>query len=68
MPAFVTTLSPTLIHHFAAVGGVEVTSRLVGEDQLGIHHDGTGNGDALLLTARELLRKVMGAMTDGHTA
>ena len=56
------------MHHFETILGVEVTSRLVGEDELGIHHDGSGNGDALLLTARELLRKVMGAMTDGHAA
>ena len=46
------------LHHFETILGVEVTSRLVGEDELGIHHDGSGNGDALLLTARELLREV----------
>ena len=45
-------------HHFVAIGGVEVTGRLVGQDDFGIGDDGTGYGDTLLLTATE--QKVFG--------
>ena len=56
------------LHYLQTILGVKVTRRLIGQDQLGVHHDGTGNGDALLLTARELLRKVVCAVADGHPA
>ena len=54
------------IHHLLAILGVEVAGGLVGEDELGVGHHGTGDGHALLLSARELLREVLGPMGDGH--
>ena len=39
------------LHHLQTVLGVKITSRLIGEDQLGIHHNGSSNGDTLLLTS-----------------
>ena len=44
----------------------EVTRGLVGEDELGVGDDGAGDGHPLLLTARQLLREVRGAVLDGH--
>ena len=38
------------IHHFLAIFGVEVTGRLVCEDELRIGYNGTGDGHTLLLT------------------
>ncbi len=54
------------VHHLLAVLGVEVASGLVGEDELGVGDHGAGDGHALLLSARELLREVLGAVGDGH--
>ena len=54
------------VHHLLAVLGVEVAGGLVGEDELGVGDHGAGDGDALLLSARELLREVLGAVGDGH--
>ena len=34
---------------------IEVPRRLVGEDELGTANEGTGDGDTLLLTAREFV-------------
>ena len=48
--AFLVQLGEQL-HHFQTVLRVEVTCRLVSQNQLGIHHNGTGNGYTLLLTA-----------------
>ena len=50
------------LHHLQTVFRVKVTCGLVGEDQFGVHHDGTSDGDTLLLTARELLGEVVGTM------
>ena len=55
------------VHHFLAVLGVEVTGRLIREDQLRAGDDGASDGHALLLTAGELLREVVGAVADGHS-
>ena len=49
-----------------AVLRVEVTCGLVGEDELGVGHHGTGDGHTLLLSARELLGEVLRPMADGH--
>ena len=49
-------------HDRITVGRVEVSCRFVGEDQLGMSDQSAGNGDALLLAARELPRHVTGAM------
>ena len=54
------------VHHLLAVLGVEVAGGLVGEDELGVGDHGAGDGDTLLLAARELLREVLGAVGDGH--
>ena len=54
------------LHHFVAVGGVEVSGRFVRQDQLGVVHHGAGYGDALLLTTRELLGVVVAAVHDLH--
>ena len=45
-----------------AGAGVEVAGRLVGEDDLGTAGEGAGDGDALLLPARELRRSVLQAV------
>ena len=49
-----------------AVLRVEVTCGLVGEDELGVGHYGTGDGHTLLLSARKLLGEVLRAVADGH--
>ena len=54
------------VHHLATVLRVEVTCRFVGEDELGVGDDGAGDGHPLLLTARQLLREVVFAMSDVH--
>ena len=38
------------VHHLQAIGGVEVTSRFVGEYDLGLGYHRPGNGYALLLS------------------
>ena len=55
-------------HHLAAVLRVEVTRGLVGQDQLGVRHHGTGDGHTLLLSARELLGEVFGTVRNIHAA
>src|SRR5258706_7631360 len=46
-------------HDFVTMGGVEITCRFIGEDELRLSDDRTGNRDALLLPAGELLRKMI---------
>lgn len=41
---------------------VEVAGGFVGNDEVGVHGDGAGNGNALLLSARELVGRVFGAV------
>ena len=55
------------VHHLLAILGVEVAGGLVGEDELGVGDYGAGDGHALLLSARELLREVLGPVGDGHS-
>lgn len=38
---------------------VEVSCRLVRDDEIGLVDDGSGNGDSLLFSARELVREIM---------
>ena len=45
---------------------VEVAGGLVGEDQLGLVHEGPGDGDPLALTTRELRRPVVQALAEPH--
>ena len=54
------------VHHFLSVLGVEITRRLIGQYEFRISDHGTGNGYTLLLTTRELLRIVLGTVTDVH--
>ena len=54
------------VHDFRPVFGIEVSGRLVGKDQLGPCHDGTGNGNPLLLSPGKLLREVLDPVTNVH--
>ena len=54
------------VHHLLAVLAVEVAGGLVGEDELGVGDHGAGDGHTLLLSARQLLREVLGPVGDGH--
>src|SRR6185437_5466844 len=54
------------LHHRFAVRRVEVTRRLVGEEDQWIAGDGAGDGDALLLTAGELCRVVLHAVAHAN--
>ena len=53
-------------HDFDGRFGVEVAGGLVGQEQLRAVNQGAGNGDALLLSARELVGQVVvaGGQTD----
>src|SRR5437588_3977292 len=44
------------VHHCLAVFGVEVSGRLIREQDQGLTSDSACDGDALLLTARQLTR------------
>src|SRR3954468_8908872 len=55
------------LHHRFAIRRVEVTRRLVGEQDEWIAGDRAGHSDALLLTARELRRIMLHAMAHPHT-
>ena len=48
-------------HDFVTRAGIEVAGRFVGENNYGIVHEGSCNGHALLLAARELVRQVVHA-------
>ena len=54
------------LHHGIAVLGVEVSRRLVGEQDQRITCDRAGDRDALLLAARELARQVARAVRHPH--
>src|SRR5690349_3977063 len=47
-------------------GVIEITSRLIGEENLGRIGERTGNGDALLLATRELSREMMTASGESN--
>lgn len=53
-------------HHLGAVLRVEVTRRLIRQNQLGAEHHGAGYCHSLLLTARKLMRKVLCTMSYAH--
>src|SRR5262245_7604750 len=50
------------------VAGVEIAGRLIGDDEGGIGDDGAGNGDALLLTARQRAREMVEAVGEADDA
>src|SRR5579883_1249228 len=54
------------LHHLLSRRGIEVTGRLVGENQFGSGDHGTGDRHTLLLTSRELLRSVARPVRDLH--
>ena len=47
-------------HHDLAIGRVERTRWLVGQEKLALADDGSGDGDSLTLTAGELIGVVVG--------
>ena len=49
-------------HNFAAIFGIEIASGLVGEEHFGFVHDGSGDGDALLLATGKFGGEVLGAV------
>src|SRR5205823_5679611 len=51
-------------HHFDAGARVERAGRLVGQDDARAIHDRAGDGDALLLAARELVRMMLEARAE----
>jgi hypothetical protein len=55
-------------HDHGLVDGVEVAGGLVGEDQRRLVDQGAGDGDALLLAARELARQVVEALAQPDAA
>ena len=52
------------MHHLGTILGIEVTRRLIGQDELRTKDHGTGDGYSLLLTTRKLVREVLGTMTE----
>ena len=56
------------IDHLLAGLAVEIAGRLVGEDDLRARAERAGDGDALLLAARELRREMIGAMREADFA
>ena len=54
--------------HLGPRPGVEVARRLVGEDQIGPRREGTHDGGALLLAARQLVRAVREAVAEAEGA
>ena len=62
---FVQLLEDT--HDIFAGLRVQGAGRFVGQQQTGAVDQGTGNGDALLLTAREFIRAVVGAFPQADT-
>ena len=50
------------LKHFAHHLGVEGAGRLIEEDDVRVHRQRPGDGDALLLTTREILRILAGLM------
>ena len=55
-------------HHGESALRVEITCRLVGEDELRLAHHGTCYSHTLLLTAGELLRIMLGTLAESHLA
>ncbi|GAC1633239.1 MAG: hypothetical protein NVS9B14_07640 [Candidatus Acidiferrum sp.] len=45
-------------------GDIEIVGRLVEEEDLGLHGEGAGDGDALLLAAAQLVGAMPGAMAE----
>ena len=54
------------VENFVPHGAVQVAGRLIGEDDLRVTDNRTCNGDALLLPARKLLRKMLHPVAQSH--
>ena len=52
------------LHHNLAGRPVEISGRLVSEQQLRVGNEGAGDGDTLLFASRELTRIVCEAMVE----
>ena len=50
------------LHHLLAILGIQVSRRLIDKNQLRMRQDGTGDGGALLLTARKLRWEMLGTV------
>ena len=53
-------------HHVICRGAVECAGRLIGEEQAGAGDEGSGDGDALLLSAGHLIRQVIPPGEQSH--
>ena len=51
---------------FVAGRGIEIAGGFVGKDKGGARRDGTGDGDALLLAPRKLLRVMVQPVAEAH--
>ena len=56
------------IHDFFASGGIEISGRLIGQDNRGIIDQGTGNRDALPLAPGKLIGAMVHAVAQFHHA
>ena len=54
------------LHHLLAVFGVQITGRLIGQNQFRIRYYGTGDRHTLLLSSGKLLGEMFGAVHDVH--
>ena len=54
------------LHNYIGAAGVQVPGRLVEQEDGRVVRDGTRDGDALLLTARELVREVVETAAQAH--
>jgi hypothetical protein len=54
------------LHDTLTGGAVEITGGFVGEENLRFVHEGAREGDALLFSPRELLRKVVRTVAESH--
>ena len=56
-----------LLHDNVGGAGVKITSRLIGENDFGVADDSASDSNALLLTARELVGKIILALVEMKT-
>jgi hypothetical protein len=54
------------VHYFIAMGGVEVTGRFIGQNDVWFGYNSTAYSHPLLLTTRELKGEVVFAVHDLH--
>src|SRR5574344_1290061 len=54
------------VHHLSAHFGIQITRRLIGQDDVGIADDGAGDGYTLTLTTAQLGGEVAHAVAQSH--